>query len=164
MHGSFTAQKASARRWHGNCHPDAAGARSITIRKCRLTTTPMRWPRLRRRSSRCAKDVLATEARAVQALADRLDESFVDAVRIIQACTGRIVVTGIGKSGHIARKIAATLASTGTPAFFVHSAEASHGDLGMITPRRRRHRAVEFRRERRSWWPSCRCSSARARS
>lgn len=80
-----------------------------------------------------AKEVLAGEARAVQSLADRLDESFVRAVRIIQACTGRIVVTGIGKSGHIARKIAATFASTGTPAFFVHAAEASHGDLGMIT-------------------------------
>ena len=80
-----------------------------------------------------AKDVLATEAKAVQAMADRLDSTFLDAVSIIQACNGRIVVTGIGKSGHIARKIAATLASTGTPAFFVHSAEASHGDLGMIT-------------------------------
>ena len=80
------------------------------------------------------KEVLVTEAAAVQALADRLDETFIDAVRIIQACTGRIVVTGIGKSGHVARKIAATLASTGTPAFFVHSAEASHGDLGMVQP------------------------------
>jgi arabinose-5-phosphate isomerase len=80
-----------------------------------------------------AKEVLSTEAAAVTALRDRLDRRFVDAVRIVQACTGRIVVTGIGKSGHIARKIAATLASTGTPAFFVHSAEASHGDLGMIT-------------------------------
>jgi len=81
-----------------------------------------------------AKEVLSTEASAVQALADRLDKRFIQAVDIILACTGRIVVTGIGKSGHIARKIAATLASTGTPAFFVHSAEASHGDLGMITP------------------------------
>jgi arabinose-5-phosphate isomerase len=81
-----------------------------------------------------AKDVLAAEAGAVRALADRLDQTFVEAVQLIQACSGRIVVTGIGKSGHIARKIAATLASTGTPAFFVHSAEASHGDLGMITP------------------------------
>ena len=79
-----------------------------------------------------AREVLSTEAGAVQALAARLDSSFVEAVTIIRACSGRIVVTGIGKSGHIARKIAATLASTGTPAFFVHSAEASHGDLGMI--------------------------------
>jgi len=81
-----------------------------------------------------AREVLATEARAVQDLADRLDQRFVEAVSAIQTCAGRVVVTGIGKSGHIARKIAATLASTGTPAFFVHSAEASHGDLGMITP------------------------------
>src|SRR5688500_10672946 len=79
-----------------------------------------------------ARDVLTAEAAAVQGLADRLDATFLEAVSIIQACSGRIVVTGIGKSGHIARKIAATLASTGTPAFFVHSAEASHGDLGMI--------------------------------
>jgi arabinose-5-phosphate isomerase len=80
-----------------------------------------------------ARDVLVTEAQAVQAVAARLDDSFVRAVTLMHACTGRIVVTGIGKSGHIARKIASTLASTGTPAFFVHSAEASHGDLGMIT-------------------------------
>ena len=80
-----------------------------------------------------AREVLDTEARAVLALKDRLDGGFVEAVRIILACRGRIVVSGIGKSGHIARKIASTLASTGTPAFFVHAAEASHGDLGMIT-------------------------------
>ncbi|MCC7487772.1 MAG: KpsF/GutQ family sugar-phosphate isomerase [Burkholderiales bacterium] len=78
------------------------------------------------------RNVLATEAAAVQALADRLDRRFVDAVDVVRACSGRIVVTGIGKSGHVARKVAATLASTGTPAFFVHAAEASHGDLGMI--------------------------------
>lgn len=81
-----------------------------------------------------AKDVLVTEAKAIHAMADRLDARFVDAVRIVQPCAGRVVVTGIGKSGHIARKVAATLASTGTPAFFVHAAEASHGDLGMIRP------------------------------
>jgi arabinose-5-phosphate isomerase len=80
-----------------------------------------------------AREVLLTEARAVEAVAERLGASFVAAVRTIQAGKGRIVVTGIGKSGHIARKIASTLASTGTPAFFVHSAEAGHGDLGMIT-------------------------------
>jgi len=78
------------------------------------------------------REVLAEEANAVHAVASRLDARFVDAVRLIQGCTGRVVVTGIGKSGHIARKIASTLASTGTPAFFVHAAEASHGDLGMI--------------------------------
>ena len=73
------------------------------------------------------------EARAVEALAARLDSSFTDAIDLILPCRGRIVVSGIGKSGHIGRKIAATLASTGTPAFFMHPAEASHGDLGMIT-------------------------------
>jgi len=81
-----------------------------------------------------AKDVLRAEADAIEKLANRLDGRFLDAVEVVEKCTGRIVVTGIGKSGHIARKIAATLASTGTPAFFVHAAEASHGDLGMIRP------------------------------
>ena len=80
-----------------------------------------------------ARRVLDIEARAVQELAGRLDESFVQAMQIVLDCKGRIVVSGIGKSGHIARKLASTLASTGTPAFFVHPAEASHGDLGMIT-------------------------------
>jgi arabinose-5-phosphate isomerase len=80
-----------------------------------------------------ARQVLAIEARAVSDLAARLDRRFADAVRTILECTGRVVVSGMGKSGHIARKIASTLASTGTPAFFVHPAEASHGDLGMIT-------------------------------
>ncbi len=80
-----------------------------------------------------AREVLRIEAEAVAGLAQRIDASFVDACRAIIACTGRVVVSGIGKSGHVARKIAATLASTGTPAFFVHPAEASHGDLGMVT-------------------------------
>ncbi|UCD68219.1 MAG: KpsF/GutQ family sugar-phosphate isomerase [Betaproteobacteria bacterium] len=80
-----------------------------------------------------AKRVLDIEARAVEELALRLDESFATALQIILGCRGRIVVSGIGKSGHIASKLASTLASTGTPAFFVHPAEASHGDLGMIT-------------------------------
>ncbi len=80
-----------------------------------------------------AKRVLGIEARAVEELALRLDESFTTALRIILGCDGRIVVSGIGKSGHIASKLASTLASTGTPAFFVHPADASHGDLGMIT-------------------------------
>lgn len=80
-----------------------------------------------------ARHVLEIEARAVEELASRLDDSFAQALRIILGCTGRIVVSGIGKSGHVARKLASTLASTGTPAFFVHPAEASHGDLGMIT-------------------------------
>jgi len=81
-----------------------------------------------------ARDVLATEAAAITALSVRLGAAFVAAVALILNCRGRVVVSGIGKSGHIARKLAATLASTGTPAFFVHPAEASHGDLGMITP------------------------------
>jgi arabinose-5-phosphate isomerase len=85
------------------------------------------------RSLSLARNVLRIEADAVQALADRLDEQFHLAVALIMACKGRVVVTGMGKSGHVASKIAATLASTGTPAFFVHPAEASHGDLGMIT-------------------------------
>ncbi|HUP94196.1 MAG TPA: KpsF/GutQ family sugar-phosphate isomerase [Burkholderiales bacterium] len=80
-----------------------------------------------------ARDVLQLEAQAILDLVPRLDEGFGDAVHIIMECRGRVVVSGMGKSGHIARKIAATLASTGTPAFFVHPADASHGDLGMIT-------------------------------
>lgn len=80
-----------------------------------------------------AREVLGIEADAVRALAERIDARFVEACRLILACRGRVVVSGMGKSGHVARKIAATLASTGTPSFFVHPAEASHGDLGMIT-------------------------------
>ena len=81
-----------------------------------------------------ARRVLRIEAAAVAALADRVGEEFERAVDIILKRHGRVIVTGIGKSGHIARKIAATLASTGTPAYIVHAAEAAHGDLGMITP------------------------------
>jgi arabinose-5-phosphate isomerase len=77
--------------------------------------------------------VLRTEAEAVSALTERLDQGFHDACDLVLGCTGRIVVTGMGKSGHIGNKIAATLASTGSPAFFMHPGEASHGDLGMIT-------------------------------
>ena len=80
------------------------------------------------------RSVLATEAMAIDVLQHRLGDDFVAAADAIYRCRGRVVVTGIGKSGHIARKLAATLASTGTPAFFVHAAEAGHGDLGMITP------------------------------
>lgn len=79
-----------------------------------------------------AHDTLEIEAQAVHQLRDRLTPSFVDAVRAILAVRGRVVVMGMGKSGHIGRKITATLASTGTPAMFVHPAEASHGDLGMV--------------------------------
>jgi arabinose-5-phosphate isomerase len=82
---------------------------------------------------RLGRAVIETEAQAVLALKSRIDEPFTTACRHMLQCEGRIVVTGMGKSGHIGDKIAATLASTGTPAFFVHPGEASHGDLGMIT-------------------------------
>jgi len=78
--------------------------------------------------------VVETELASIEAIKPRIDDSFVKACELILACKGRVVVTGMGKSGHIGNKIAATLASTGTPAFFVHPGEASHGDLGMITP------------------------------
>jgi arabinose-5-phosphate isomerase len=77
--------------------------------------------------------VIQVETQAIAALAEQINDNFALACRLMFACRGRVVVTGMGKSGHIAGKIAATLASTGTPAFFVHSGEASHGDLGMIT-------------------------------
>ncbi|MCR9191071.1 MAG: KpsF/GutQ family sugar-phosphate isomerase [Gammaproteobacteria bacterium] len=78
--------------------------------------------------------VIETEAQAVFELSKRIDERFEAACELLLACKGRVVVTGMGKSGHIANKIAATLSSTGTPAFFMHPGEASHGDVGMITP------------------------------
>lgn len=81
-----------------------------------------------------AARTLDIEAQALIALKSRLDEAFPQAVRAMLECRGRVVVMGMGKSGHVGRKIAATLASTGTPAFFVHPAEASHGDLGMVAP------------------------------
>ncbi|HEX7748966.1 MAG TPA: KpsF/GutQ family sugar-phosphate isomerase [Bordetella sp.] len=80
-----------------------------------------------------ARRTLQTEIQGLQHLSARLDGSFAEAARLLLDCRGRVVVSGLGKTGHIARKIAATLASTGTPAFFVHAAEAVHGDLGMIT-------------------------------
>lgn len=80
------------------------------------------------------REVIQLEAEALQTLATRVDGQFAEACRLVLACQGRVIVTGMGKSGHIGGKIAATLASTGTPAFFVHPGEASHGDLGMITP------------------------------
>jgi arabinose-5-phosphate isomerase len=80
-----------------------------------------------------AQETLSIEAQALTAMAGRVGEEFVKATGLLLACTGRVVVTGMGKSGHVGRKITATLASTGTPAMFMHPAEASHGDLGMIT-------------------------------
>ncbi|WP_284213613.1 KpsF/GutQ family sugar-phosphate isomerase [Comamonas jiangduensis] len=97
--------------------------------------TPMHTPPLLGASQALAmaRETLAIEIQSLQALAQRLDESFVQVVQAILVTPGRVVVTGMGKSGHIGCKIAATLASTGTPAFFMHPAEASHGDLGMVT-------------------------------
>ena len=80
-----------------------------------------------------ARQVLDIEAQEISSLANRLDDHFVNAVQLILHCDGRVVVSGMGKSGHIGRKLASTFASTGTPSFFMHPAEASHGDLGMIT-------------------------------
>ncbi|WP_170418265.1 KpsF/GutQ family sugar-phosphate isomerase [Ruegeria atlantica] len=82
---------------------------------------------------RTARQVVTDEARALDVLAESLDDQFAEAVQMILQATGRIIISGIGKSGHIGHKIAATLASTGTPAYFVHPAEASHGDLGMVS-------------------------------
>jgi arabinose-5-phosphate isomerase len=79
-----------------------------------------------------AKQVLQIEAKAIEQLMERINEQFVQAVELILACEGKVVVTGVGKSGIIGQKIASTLASTGTPAFFLHSTEGSHGDLGML--------------------------------
>ncbi|ANB17714.1 Arabinose 5-phosphate isomerase [Dokdonella koreensis DS-123] len=95
----------------------------------KLAPTPIDGEALRR----SALNVVTIEAQAIDALKNRIDGNFMRACQVMFDCAGRIVVSGMGKSGHIARKIAATLASTGTPAFFVHPAEASHGDLGMIT-------------------------------
>ena len=81
-----------------------------------------------------ARNVLTIESQAISALASRLDQNFVRSLDMILGCTGRVIVSGIGKSGHIARKIASTMSSTGTPAYFVHPAEASHGDLGLVQP------------------------------
>ena len=93
------------------------------------------WEAERERLKTLGLAVVKTEAEAVACMASRIDNGFADACRYLLHCHGRVVVTGMGKSGHIGSKIAATLASTGTPAFFVHPGEASHGDLGMITPK-----------------------------
>jgi arabinose-5-phosphate isomerase len=85
------------------------------------------------RALRLARDTFETEAAALTGLAARVGDAFAQTVQRVLGTTGRVVVMGMGKSGHVGRKIAATLASTGTPAFFVHPAEASHGDLGMVT-------------------------------
>lgn len=84
---------------------------------------------------RAGRAVIDIESDAVRALGKRLDNSFAEACELILSCNGRVIVTGMGKSGHISRKVAATMASTGTPAFFLHPADAGHGDMGMITRR-----------------------------
>lgn len=94
-------------------------------------TVPMNTPD---RALASARRVLAIESASVSALSERLDSNFAKAVSLILAARGRVIVSGVGKSGHIARKIAATMSSTGTPAYFVHPGEAAHGDLGMIQP------------------------------
>ena len=87
------------------------------------------------RGLQAARDAIETEAAAVSALADRLDGVFLEVLIAVARCEGHLVVTGLGKSGLVGRKIAATLASTGTPATFIHSADALHGDSGAVTPR-----------------------------
>ena len=96
-------------------------------------TTPKTAPKTAHDALADGRQVLATEITALQQLDAQLNGSFIEAINVLALCKGRVVVTGIGKSGHVARKISATFASTGTPAMFVHPAEASHGDLGMVT-------------------------------
>ena len=110
-------------------HPQLMNALIDTVAKL-PPTHPMLDATALRHS---ATSVIGIEIRAITALKDRIDDAFLQACQLMYACPGRVVVSGMGKSGHIAHKIAATLASTGTPAFFVHPGEASHGDLGMIT-------------------------------
>ncbi|HEY8020272.1 MAG TPA: SIS domain-containing protein, partial [Thermoanaerobaculia bacterium] len=95
---------------------------------------PAPAPRARRTSREVAVEVLETEAKAIRGLLPQLDERFDRAVEMLRATTGRVVCTGMGKSGIVMKKVAATLSSTGTPALFLHPAEAVHGDLGMIAP------------------------------
>ena len=94
---------------------------------------PARDAPARDKDMEIGRRVLRTEAEALLSFSDSLGESFADAIELMLKCEGRVVVSGMGKSGHVGRKIAATLASTGTPSFFLHPAEASHGDLGMLT-------------------------------
>jgi len=99
-----------------------------------VSTNGLKQPMNREKLQQLGLAVIKTERAALKELQARIDQSFVHACELILECQGRVVVTGMGKSGHIGGKIAATLASTGSPAFFVHPGEASHGDLGMITP------------------------------
>lgn len=122
---------------HGWGEEVTAGCRRLCL-DCTPASPPMADPMLTPRSDSpnwlaAGRRVLSLEGEALAALSARLDEAFAAACQHLLACRGRVVCTGMGKSGHIARKIAATLASTGTPAFFLHPGEASHGDLGMVT-------------------------------
>ena len=143
---STVAQRSGAAAADADAHPARAVGRDagvILIRMNVAATTQdpgvrgarvRRGPVTRRARSRSRATCSRPKPTRSSALAARLGAPFVAAVALILHCQGRVVVSGIGKSGHIARKLAATLASTGTPAFFVHPAEASHGDLGMIAP------------------------------
>ena len=116
----------------GNCGKPSARYQSFCTGKMYSGVT--RFPiRTQQDGLAAARRVLSLEAEALAALADHLNDTFSTALDVIWSMRGRVIATGMGKSGHIGRKIAATLASTGTPAHFVHPAEASHGDLGMIT-------------------------------
>lgn len=122
------------RRRTGTFHASTDTLRSPMSAQMLEPQRPMSNPLLDATSLiRSAQAVIATEVQAIEALHARIDASFLRVCQLLFECPGRVIVTGMGKSGHIARKIAATLASTGTPAFFVHPGEASHGDLGMIT-------------------------------
>ncbi len=122
---------------NGQCvghRPDASEGGSAQLDRGPGAAPPLAGPATHRCEALAhGRAVLTVEATALLALADSLDQSFDNAVTLLQGLEGRVVCTGMGKSGHIARKIAATLSSTGTPAMFVHPGEASHGDLGMIT-------------------------------
>ena len=98
-----------------------------------------------------AKRTIDKEIEALRMMEDQLDDSLCKALDVMQKTTGRVIITGMGKSGHIGSKIAATLASTGTPSFFVHPGEASHGDLGMLTASDFRRRNFEQRRNQRTF-------------
>ncbi len=113
-------------------HPIAAPV-SHAAPDCAPAPAPTNTPASVQRLLQLARETLAIEAQALHDMAERLDARFAEAVQHMLACRGRVVVSGMGKSGHVGRKIAATLASTGTPALFMHPGEASHGDLGMIT-------------------------------
>ncbi len=129
---SATVAAAAPRAGHGGRVGAARAARATDAARSAPRGTAPAQATSRRSAIDHARRVLGIEADAIRALAGRLDHRFARAVELIEASPGKVVVTGIGKSGHVCRKIAATLASTGTPAFFLHAGEALHGDLGML--------------------------------